>query len=188
MVKERRPGRKIILDTERLVLREFEERDAQNLFDLNADSDVIRYTGDPPFSSVLDARKFIRNYDQYERYGYGRWAVLLKPEEKFIGWCGLKMNEIHEVDIGYRFFKKFWNLGFATEAATACLKYGFEHLQLGSIIGRSAKENHASIRVLEKIGLRYWKDDTCKGMENSLYYRITLKEYLDRSRHGLTGK
>jgi RimJ/RimL family protein N-acetyltransferase len=65
----------IILETPRLLLREFTMRDAKHLFELNGDPEVIRYVGDGAFASLTEAEKFVANYDQYERYGMGRWAV-----------------------------------------------------------------------------------------------------------------
>ena len=162
-----------ILETERLILREFDPSDAISQYLLNLDPEVIRYTGDPPFKSVEEAKELLENYDQYEKYGYGRWSVILKETGKFIGWCGLKFNADGEgdTDLGYRFFKEQWGKGYATEAAQACLDYGFENLELTRIIGRTAKANTASIHVLEKLGMHYWKDQKCHGLD-SVYYVI----------------
>lgn len=151
-----------ILETPRLLLREFREEDAPHFFELNEDPEVIRYTGDPPFASVEAARQFLLDYDQYEKHGYGRWAVLLKPESarpEWIGWCGLKyIPELDETDVGFRFFRRYWGRGYATEAARACLDYGFGALGLKRIVGRAMKENAASVRVLQKIGMEFWKE------------------------------
>ena len=155
---------KYILETPRLLLREFGEEDAPHFFELNEDPEVVRYTGDPPFASVEEARQFLLNYDQYRKYGYGRWAVLLKPQDAkgiptWIGWCGLKyIPELEETDIGFRFYRRYWGQGYATEAARACLDYGFGPLGLNRIVGRAMEENGASVRVLEKIGLEFWKE------------------------------
>ena len=116
--------------------------------------------------------------DEYEKNGFGRWAVIKKASESFIGWCGLKLNEQNLIDIGFRFFRREWNKGYATEAAKACLEYGFKELNLKEIIGRVAQENNGSIKVLEKLSMEYWKNDSCKGIENSLYYKISKEQYL----------
>lgn len=144
----------IILETPRLLLRELTTDDAPNLYHLNLDPDVIRYTGDPPFESVEAAFDFLTHYDHYRKYGFGRWAVLRKPDNSFLGWCGLKYTpEWKEYDIGFRFLKAYWNLGFATEAAKACLELGFQKFDMPEIAGHAHRENAASIRVLKKIGL-----------------------------------
>lgn len=163
---------KTIIETERLILREFLIEDAFDMFSLNKDPAVIQYTGDNPFESIQAAENFLKNYDAYQKFGFGRWAVLTKNENAFIGWCGLKRNEEDQVDIGFRFFQKEWNKGYATESAKACLIYGFEKLNLVEIIGRAQKENTASIRVLEKIGMEYWKEGEVDGLEKAIYYRI----------------
>jgi len=153
-----------IFETPRLLLREFREEDAPYFFDLNEDPEVVRYTGDPPFASLEDARRFLKDYDQYEKYGYGRWAVLIKGQSQggppaWAGWCGLKyIPELDETDIGFRFFRRYWGRGYATESARACLEYGFGQLGLKQVVGRVMKDNKASIRVLEKIGMEFWKE------------------------------
>lgn len=164
---------KVILQTSRLYLREFQIDDAQSMFNLNNNFDVIKYTGNKPFNSVDEAKDFLLNYNDYTKNSFGRWAVIDKETHKFLGWCGLKLNEEGFVDIGFRFFKNNWNKGYATEAAKACLEYGFKKLEIKEIIGRAAKENVASIRVLEKLGMHYFKSDKCYGINDAVYYRIT---------------
>jgi [ribosomal protein S5]-alanine N-acetyltransferase len=159
-----------ILETDRLFLREFSILDAQHLFDLNLDPEVIQFTGDKAFNSVKEAEFFIKNYDHYQKYVYGRWAVILKSDSQFLGWCGLKYSpKIDEVDIGFRFNKRSWNQGFATETAKVCLEYGFQKLNLKEIVGRAMKENLSSIRVLEKSGLIFQKSFNFVGNEGVIY-------------------
>lgn len=168
-------GHNIILETERLFLREFKLQDAADLYRLNLDPDVLKYTGDKPFDNIDEAGDFILNYDQYRKYGFGRWAVSDKSEGRFLGWCGLKFTpETNEHDIGFRFMKQFWNQGYATESAAACLDFGFSLPQIKTIIGRAARENTASIKVLQKIGLSYYKDAELAGY-NAVIYKIDTK-------------
>ena len=111
---------KIITTTTRLYLREKTADDAENAYLLNLDPDVIKYTGDPPFESIEAARIFLQNYNHYTKYGFGRWAVIDKENDEYLGWCGLKYSaDLNEYDIGFRFFKRHWNKGYATEAAQA---------------------------------------------------------------------
>jgi [ribosomal protein S5]-alanine N-acetyltransferase len=163
----------IILETKRLYLREMTPDDAQKAFLLNLDPDVIKYTGDRPFESVQHAKEFLTAYDHYKKYGFGRWAVIHKETDELLGWCGLKYTEADdEHDVGFRFFKKHWNKGYATESAKACVNIGFQKFKLKEIVGRAMKENEASIRVLEKTGLSFWKESECGG-EPGVIYRIT---------------
>lgn len=147
---------KKIIETKRCYLRELCVDDAQDFYDLNEDFEVVKYTGDSPFSSLNDAKIFLQNYDQYQLYGYGRWAVIDKETGNFLGWCGLKYSsERNDADLGYRFFRNYWGKGYATETAKACIAYGFKHLKLQRIVGRVMEANVSSIKVLEKIGMEF---------------------------------
>jgi len=162
---------KLIFETERLILREFETTDAENLYKLNSDHEVIKFTGNKPFKSIIEVREFVQNYRDYKRNGFGRWSVILKENLNFIGWCGLKLNDDGIIDIGFRFFRSEWNKGYATESAIATLKYGFETLKLKEIIGRASTENRSSIRVLEKIGMKYWKTENYDKIGSTCFYK-----------------
>jgi len=161
-----------IIETDRLYLREMTEEDAEDAYLLNLDLDVIKYTGDIPFESIEEARGFLINYDHYQKYNFGRWAVINKSTEAFLGWCGLKYTpELDEYDIGFRFFKKYWNQGFATESAKACLQLGFEKYQMTEIVGRAMTENIGSIKVLEKIGLTFYETFSFEG-DGGVVYKV----------------
>ncbi|MCH2215878.1 MAG: GNAT family N-acetyltransferase [Flavobacteriales bacterium] len=170
----------LVTETPRLLLREFEISDAEALLRLNSNEEVLRYTGDIAFETVQDARNFLENYNEYERNGFGRWAVVLKDSGSFIGWCGLKKNEEGYVDLGFRFFQEEWGKGYATEAAEASLSFGFKKLGLKEIIGRVAPENKASLRVLEKLGMTYWKSGNCHGIPDAMYYKITAPSFAEK--------
>jgi RimJ/RimL family protein N-acetyltransferase len=107
---------------------------------------------------------------QYALYSHGRWAVHIKPGHEFIGWCGLKSRpERNEIDLGYRFMKKFWGKGYATESALASIHYGFEGLNLQTIIGRALPGNSGSIKVLEKCGMIYLCEEEIDGFLHKTY-------------------
>lgn len=154
----------IVLETERLVLKRFSPMDAQGFYELNLDPEVIRYTGDMPFSSAAEAESFIRNYDHYERYGFGRWSVFVRDSGDYIGFCGLNYRlAVDEVDVGFRFLKRYWGKGYATEAARGSILYGFKEYALEKIVGRAMQENLASHRVLLKLGMRFEKAFEAEG-------------------------
>ncbi|KPH12775.1 GNAT family N-acetyltransferase [Chryseobacterium sp. ERMR1:04] len=160
----------VIIETKRLLLRELSPDDAGHFYSLNLNPNVMKYTGDVAFVSVEEARVFLENYKDYKDNGFGRWAVMNKLNNEFIGWCGLKYNkELEETDIGFRFFEKHWNKGFATESAKACVDFGFNELNKQKIIGRAMKENIASINVLQKIGLVFEKEFDFNGEQGVLY-------------------
>ena len=151
----------ILFETSRLSFRRVVMDDAPAIFQLNTNPEVIRYTGNLPFSNIKQAAEVIRNniWKQYNENDYGRWAVILKSTNEFIGWCGLKFRPDRDaVDIGYRFAQAHWGKGIATEAAQKCLDVGFEKYNLDCIIGCAFYANKPSIRVLEKIGMTFKKE------------------------------
>ena len=161
---------KQVLETERLILREHTVDDAENVYNLNLDPEVIKYTGDVAFLRIEEARDFLNNYNHYNKYGFGRWAVIEKATNEYLGWCGLKYTpELNEYDIGFRFLKKCWNKGYASEAAMACVELGLNKLEIKTIVGRAMKANLASIKVLQKIGLKLFEDRKCGGEEGVVY-------------------
>lgn len=160
------------LQTERLLLRPFRKEDGAAMYALNDDPEVLRYTGDVQFADVSAVEDFLANYDQYEKYGVGRLLVIEKNSGEILGWCGLKYHpEPDEYDIGYRFFKKYWGQGYATESAMAVLQDGATRLGVKHIVGRALVENTASIRVFEKLDMQLVKDFVEDG-ENWVLYSI----------------
>ena len=96
---------------------------------------------------------------QYKK-NLGRWAINAKNNDEFIGWCGLKyMSDLDEIDLGYRLKRSAWGKGFATEAAMNTLEHAFKKLQLKLITGRAHIENIASLKVLEKIGMQFSREE-----------------------------
>jgi len=143
-----------IAESDRIYLRETTVEDAEFFYNLNSNPEVIKYTGDVAFESVEASKDFLSNYDHFEKYKMGRWAVVAKKSGQTLGWCGLKFHSNGEfVDLGFRFFQKHWGNGFATEASRLSLEYGFRVLRLERIVGRADIRNRASIRVLEKVGM-----------------------------------
>ncbi|QNK64877.1 GNAT family N-acetyltransferase [Pedobacter sp. PAMC26386] len=159
------------------MLRAFAVSDALNFYYLNLDPEVIKYTGDKPFDSIEKTEDFLRHYDHYLQYGFGRWAVIKKSNEEFLGWCGLKYTDAsEEYDIGFRFFKRNWNHGYATEAAKACVALGFERFGMERIVGRAMKKNTGSIRVLKKLGFTFLKEFNFDG-EEGVIYKLDQREF-----------
>ena len=151
---------KLIAKTNRLYLRELTIDDAEHFFEINNDKDVIRYTGDLPFTSLKAAKDFLKAYiHNYTMYKMGRWAVCLNTTHEMVGWCGLKYHPEEDlVDVGYRFYQKHWNKGYATEATKAAINYGFEVLKLDRIVAHVHQDNIGSHKVALKAGLHFVKD------------------------------
>jgi RimJ/RimL family protein N-acetyltransferase len=163
---------KVILETDRLLLREFVEDDAESFFKLNTDPEVMRFVPDKPLLNVEQARQTLIDHPiaDYRRYGFGRGACILKSTGEQIGFAGLKyLDELGEVDVAYRLLPAHWGQGLATEVALASVRYGFAALGLKRITGLVMPKNIASVRVLEKTGLRYSGTVTLWGHTFSRY-------------------
>ncbi len=149
------------IETERLILRELLPTDEVGMFALDANPDVQTYLGNKPITSREQAQQTIQMIrQQYVDNGIGRWAVLEKETNDFMGWAGLKLiketinKHTNYYDLGYRFIPKYWGQGYATEAARASLNYGFTHLRLKEIFAMADTRNQASRKILEKVGFR----------------------------------
>jgi len=163
---------KLYIETERLLIRPFKLEDIEPAYVMDADPEVTRYTGDGGVVSKKEIeRRIVENvFGDYEKYGFGRLAVELKSENKFIGFTGLKyLEDMDEVNLGYRFMKKYWGKGIATESAKACLNLAFETLELSKVIAMVLPENIGSIRVLEKLNFEYKKDIFEDNLKVKLY-------------------
>jgi ribosomal-protein-alanine N-acetyltransferase len=118
---------------------------------------------------------------QYEEYGIGRWAMIEKLSNEFIGWTGLKFvttlrnKHTNYYDLGYRMIKKYWGKGYATESAIASVEYGFTELDLPDIFGMAKVENRASCQVLEKAGLQHVNNFYNMG-QLTAWYRMSRSE------------
>ncbi|HEY2252885.1 MAG TPA: GNAT family N-acetyltransferase [Planctomycetaceae bacterium] len=151
---------KMVLETGRLLLREYVAGDAAATFELGSNAEVQRYTRDPLLTSIDQAQEMLLRHPiaDYRKHGFGRWAVVCKADGRLIGFAGLKyLDELREVDVGYRLLPEYWGRGLATEAVRASVQYGFETLKLSRIIGLVDPENTRSVRVLEKSGLAFEK-------------------------------
>lgn len=164
---------KRITETPRIYLREFASGDEEHLYGLNADAEVLRFTGDVPFASVAEAGAFLAKYDAYKKYGIGRWAVIRKEDGIFLGWCGLKLHPEEGItEVGFRFYRKYWGNGYATEAAMASMDYGFSRLRLWRIYAHVHVDNVASLRVVAKLGMEYLKDFDYDGLPAKLFAKV----------------
>jgi ribosomal-protein-alanine N-acetyltransferase len=177
---------KTLIETERLLLRNITLDDKEKMFRLHSDPDVQKYTGEAVVESIEEIEKAIRTrINNYEKYGYGRWATFLKNGMQFVGWAGLAyLAEFDEIDLGYRFLPEYWGLGIATEASHAILTYGFDKLELRKIIAIAMKENKASMRVMEKVGMEFDKFAPYElGGEDAVWYWCDQKLLTKNKRH-----
>ena len=161
-----------ILETDRLLLRVFHPEDLDAFAQIEADPEVMRFypSGPRPREwAERGVRSFIRT--QEER-GFSLWAVVRKADGRLLGYCGLvpqKIGGIDEVEVGYKLARDVWGQGLATEAARACLAWGFSHLSVPRLISIIDPGNAASIRVAEKNGMRHETDAEYDGKTCRIY-------------------
>jgi RimJ/RimL family protein N-acetyltransferase len=148
----------VVLETPRLILRRFTLDDAAFVHAMVNDPDWIEHIGDRGVRTLEDARAYIRDRTlaQYERLGFGMYVVTLRGSGQAVGSCGLIRREsLNDVDIGFAFLPEYRGQGYATEAAAAVLDYGVKSAGLKRIVAIVSAANHRSIRILERIGLRF---------------------------------
>jgi RimJ/RimL family protein N-acetyltransferase len=150
------------IETERLILRELLLSDADGMFELDSNPNVHIFLGKKPVKNIAESREQIINIQQqYEVFGIGRWAVILKETNEFLGWSGIKFitNEINNhkdfYEIGYRFIEKHWGKGYASEAAIAFVDYAFTKMKVDKLYAYADEGNENSRKVLEKMGFQY---------------------------------
>jgi ribosomal-protein-alanine N-acetyltransferase len=171
----------VIIETERLLLRPFDEGDLAELTRLRSDPEVMRYIGGGLMQSPeAIARRFRFYMDCYARHGFSMMPAIRKSDKAFVGWGGLQpLEETGEIEVGYGFDKPFWGHGYATELAAAWLRYGFEEAGLPRIVAVAIPENTASRRVMEKLGMKYEKNATHYN-NDCVFYSIAREEFEPR--------
>lgn len=149
--------------TDRLLLRPFRDDDREPFAALNADPEVMRYFAKPLDRAESDA--FIdRILAHYDRHGFGFWAVEAPGSAEFVGMVGLAVPPFQAhftpcVEIGWRLARSEWGKGYATEAAAASLRDGFDRLGLDEIVAFTVPANARSRAVMERIGMTRSADD-----------------------------
>lgn len=160
------------IETERLILRQITEADlddwAESIF---GDPRVTRYLPKRDISPRDRAERALKaTNEDWINYGYGEWAVTLKPDRKLIGQCGLiSVKETGETEVDYSLARPYWARGIATEAARACVRFGFEIAGLDHLIALAVPENIASRRVMEHVGMTYEKEAHFFGLDVVVY-------------------
>ncbi len=147
-----------ILETDRLILREAAAHDAPFFLDLLNQPSFIQFIGDKGVRDLDGARDYIqkRLVDNYNRFGFGLYLTLLKEDETPLGICGLiKRDGLDDVDIGFAFLPQYTSKGYAFESASAVMEHGRKALGLKQIVGIVSPGNASSIRLLEKLGLKF---------------------------------
>jgi ribosomal-protein-alanine N-acetyltransferase len=174
---------KILLETDRLLIRPFTIEDAEDALDFCSNPKTIKNTGDVVRTTVAEIENIINNIwlSDYANYGYGRYAVFYKPNNKLIGFCGFKyLPELKMTDLGYRFLPEYWGKGIATESSKKVLEFGFSTLNIKTVFGTVVPENVASSAILRKLGFKYREMKPYPGdkeLGDLEWYYLSEEEY-----------
>lgn len=171
---------KIILETERLILREYEQADFDALYPILSDPETMRYYP-KPYDEKGVQRWLDWSLDNYRRYGFGLWAAILKESGEFVGDCGLTMQQIDGEslpEVGYHIRRERWRQGLAKEAARAVRDWAFAHTDFPCLYSYMNAANLPSRATAAANGMKLVKefDDTRWGHYTAVY-AITRKEW-----------
>jgi RimJ/RimL family protein N-acetyltransferase len=168
---------RVVIETDRLFLREFAPADLADLARVLCDRETMRFY--PMTFDEAAAKEWIaRNQQRYATHSHGLWAMDLKSTGEMIGDCGITLQDVDGeslLEIGYHLRRDMWGQGFATEAARACRDYGFSNLDAEFLVSLVRPENLPSCRVAERIGMKVWKETTHAGLRH-LAYRVPRSE------------
>ena len=169
----------MILETERLILREMDQNDFNSLYAVLADSDIMAHY--PYTFDESRVRNWItRNMERYSKDGFGLWAVVLKGTGEMIGDCGITMQNIHGrllPEIGYHIRKDQQRKGYASEAAAACIRYSFENYAFPAVYSYMKYSNIPSQRTAMKNGMKFVEEYVDPDNTYTRVYIINRKEW-----------
>lgn len=160
-----------MLETERLLLREYNDSDAEFIIELLNSPGWLLNIGDRKVKTVEDAFKYIKFLQSsYEQHGFGMWCVILKEGNVRMGMSGLiKRATLDHPDIGFALLPQFGGKGYAYEAATAVKDYAMNKLKFKELLAITIPSNDKSIQLIKKIGLQYQKNEVMDGEELMIF-------------------
>ena len=167
----------MMVETERLIFRKFDDDDLPLLIEQRSDPDVNKYLGGPARQNPDALATRIRFYMEcYDKFGFGMCPMILKETGEIIGTAGIQpLEDTGEIEVGYSLIKSYWGRGLGTEAARGWMKYGFE-TGLDRIVAVANEPNTASRRIMEKLGMRYEKTEVHYG-EPCAFYAISKEDF-----------
>lgn len=175
-----------ILETPRMILRTFANTDAEALYQLNGDAEVMRYLNGGIAMALEEVRdEILPRFIAYGRKhpGLGLFAAISKETSSFVGWFQLRIYEDdpHVLELGYRILRRHWGEGLATEGSQSVIEMAFRDCGAQTIVAGTMKANTGSVRVMEKIGLHFDKEfiaDDFPGEDKAaVLYSLTRTEY-----------
>ena len=184
--------KKIELETERLLLRQWQEKDLDIFTAMNQDDEVMRYF--PNKRTAAQTKEFYEIISkEFSEYGYGLYAVEEKCSGDFIGFVGfhhanMEVDFCPCIEIGWRLDKQYWGKGYATEGAKACLKHGYETLGFDKVYSFTANQNTPSQRVMQKIGMRFEQNFEHPDIAENHPLRPHICYSIDKSEYNIKSK
>ncbi len=174
------------LSSERLVLRWLEDRDAEALFEIFSDAQVMRYWSSPPWAGMADAVEMVESVRRYFAKGsLYQWGVACRSDDVVIGTCTLAEVDVQNrrAEIGFALRQDHWGQGYMTEALQRLLKFSFEELKLLRLEADVDPRNDASIRLLESLGFRregYLRERWIVGDEisDTVFYGLLRSDWV----------
>jgi len=162
---------KQVLKTNRLIIREFVNEDAEDLYRLESDPRVIEYIPGSKLLSLNECKREIKKYiNNYKTNELGSWPIVLKSTNEFVGITGFRyLPSIKKTEIGMKILPLFWGNGYSTEVGNALIHYGLSKLKLNEIIAMADPDNIKSIKSLESLGMRFIKYGYYNGAKVSYY-------------------
>jgi [ribosomal protein S5]-alanine N-acetyltransferase len=149
----------IVLDSQLVYMRELQTSDVGFIFELDSNPEVVKYVGIQPSTHIDQASQFLQNIqNQYGLFGTGRFAVIEKQSNAFVGWAGIKYDIVGEnghinyYELGYRLLPRFWGKGYATECSNVLVKWAFENFDMDILAANVDTRHEPSRHVLEKVG------------------------------------
>jgi RimJ/RimL family protein N-acetyltransferase len=176
------------IETTRLRLRMLRETDVDHFAAMFSDPEVMKFLGIEAGVTLsrMETEDILNGMIAFwKRNGFGRWAVTKIEDGRLIGLCGLRLFE-NVPELFYLFAKTNWGQGYATEAAAAALRYGFEELNFDRIIAVIRSGNTASLNVAEKIGMAFEKEISHLGVEGVCYVAARDQFQTDESKYRLS--
>ena len=168
------------LETERLFLKKISLEFRDGLYRLLSDVNIVKYTEDNLMTDLAGVKSIIKkNQELYKDFGFGKWAVVNKQNNQFIGLCGFKYYQsLNKIALSYSFLKEHWSQGFATEASKAALNYAFNDLKIDTVTAWSTPDNLASLKVLDKLGFSFVQEERW-GKINWYNYEININSFIN---------
>ncbi len=145
------------VETERAIIRSFNKNDIPEYAKIVTDPEVMKYIADGKTQSFEEAKQYIEDVIAFERInGYSRYAVINKNSAKLMGFCGYKIFN-DDLDFGWRYSREYWNQGYGIEKAKKVFEYGKSILKFNEIVCISYPENKGSVKIIEKLGMKYFE-------------------------------